>query len=91
MFDGQIWCGQRAVEAGLIDGLDDVRTKMRAVYGEKVKLKIMGRKKGFLGLRLGQSAPDPLQQILRASCGDSLTDDAISTLDARALWARYGF
>ncbi|MGI9406570.1 MAG: S49 family peptidase, partial [Hyphomicrobiaceae bacterium] len=29
LFDGRIWSGSEAVENGLIDGLSDVRTKMR--------------------------------------------------------------
>jgi ClpP class serine protease len=90
LFDGQIWVGPRAVENGLIDGLSDVRTKMRELFGDKVKLKVMGKRRSIFGLRVSQQAPDPLQRI-ETGVLDGLTDDLVASVEARALWARYGF
>ena len=35
LFTGEFWSGKKAVEFGLIDGLADLRGKMREVYGER--------------------------------------------------------
>lgn len=88
LFNGAFWSGRRAVELGLVDGLSDVRTKMRALYGEKVKLRLVSSEKGWLRRRLGLSRagnPPPI-----GWSGPSLADDALSALEARALWARLG-
>src|SRR5688572_15842086 len=39
LFTGEFWSGKRALELGLIDGLSDLRTRMREIYGEEVRLK----------------------------------------------------
>ena len=39
LFTGEFWSGKKALELGLIDGLSDLRTKMREMYGEEVRLK----------------------------------------------------
>ena len=39
LFTGEFWSGKKALELGLIDGLSDLRTKMREVYGDDVRLK----------------------------------------------------
>ncbi len=41
LFTGEFWTGQGALERGLIDGLSDLRTKMREVFGEDVRFKLV--------------------------------------------------
>lgn len=41
LFTGEIWVGQRAVELGLVDGVGEIRSTMRARHGEKVRLPLM--------------------------------------------------
>src|ERR1700687_2295717 len=41
LFTGEFWSGKKALELGLIDGLADLRTKMRALYGEEVRFKLI--------------------------------------------------
>ena len=41
LFTGEFWSGKKALELGLIDGLSDLRTKMREVYGDDVRLKLV--------------------------------------------------
>ena len=91
LFSGAFWSGPKAMELGLIDGIGDMRTKMQELYGDKVKLRVVsGPGSGLLGrLRrlpsivsgIGMSAND-LQF--------SLADDALSAMEIRSLWARYG-
>ncbi len=89
LFQGAFWSGRRAVELGLIDGLTDIRTKMRALFGEKVKLKLVSGERGWLRRRLGLSRAGHASTI--GWSGPSLADDALSAIEARALWARLGF
>ena len=39
MFSGSYWSAARAVEYGLIDGIADLRSKMQALHGAKVRLR----------------------------------------------------
>ena len=81
LFSGDIWTGARAVDLGLIDGLGDLRAVMRESYGENVKLRVVGRRDGWVMRRLGlQSAPD-----LR-----DLGEAMLAALEDRAHWTRFG-
>ncbi|MBP9951978.1 MAG: S49 family peptidase [Cypionkella sp.] len=54
LFNADIWVGQKAVDVGLADGLAHLVPKMRALYGEKVRLMPYGRKRGLFA-RFGAS------------------------------------
>ena len=84
LFSGAFWSAARALDLGLIDGVTDVRTKMRQMHGDKVVLKVVPIGSGGLLSRLRRSPG--------GSEGLSLlnADDAISAIEARALWAKYG-
>ena len=79
LFSGDFWSGRRAHDLGLVDGLVDLRTKMREVFGEKVKLRVVSQPRSWLQRRFGMES-----RLAR------LPDDVIAALDERALWARYG-
>jgi len=76
LFEGDIWTGRRAVDLGLIDGLGDLRSIMRARYGEKVRLRPVGGQSSWLRRRLGFRG--------------ELIADTMALLEERALWGRYG-
>jgi signal peptide peptidase SppA len=84
LFSGAFWAAARALELGMIDGVSDVRTKMRQIHGDKVVLKgVPLSSGGLLGrLRRGGLAAGSLSLLS--------TEDAVATLEARSLWARYG-
>lgn len=88
LFTGAFWSGPKAQELGLVDGLKDLRTRMREVFGERVRLRVVPTEaRGLLSrLRRGPSLQDLASGALPASLGD----DLLSTLEARALWARFG-
>ena len=78
LFSGEFWSGRRALELGLIDGIGDLRTVMQARFGAKVKLRVVGTRRGWLSRRLGLgSRPDWAGHLIEA-------------IDERALWSRYG-
>ncbi|PPC99441.1 MAG: S49 family peptidase [Hyphomicrobium sp.] len=85
LFSGAFWGGAKATELGLIDGLADVRSKMREIHGDKVKLKVVEPEKpGLLGRvrRLSTHAT--------SSDGLAFADDLVSAVETRALWSRFG-
>ena len=83
LFTGEYWTGSRARELGLVDAIGDLRETLRARYGEKVQTPLIVDR-GFLGRKM----PGVALEGLFAS--PSLTEDFVATLEARALWSRYG-
>jgi signal peptide peptidase SppA len=88
LFTGEFWSGRQALELGLIDGIMDIRTKMRELYGDKVRLRLISAERGLFRWRTpGVSALD-VSMVRPAAM--SLADDVISAIEARAIWARFG-
>ncbi len=79
LFEGQIWTGRGALEAGLIDGLGDLHAVLRDRFGAKVKLPLISAAKPWWQRRLGLAA-----------WPRALVDAALDSLAERALWSRYG-
>ncbi|OYW57328.1 MAG: S49 family peptidase [Hyphomicrobium sp. 32-62-53] len=89
LFSGAFWSGKQALDYGLIDGISDIRTRMREIYGDDVKLKVVPIERPGLLSKLRRSPSlDGLASLTGAET--SLTDELLSTLETRALWARYG-
>jgi len=84
LFSGEFWTGQQALDLGLIDGLGDLRSIMRARYGEKLRFKTLSAAKPWLRSKFGIGASLP------GAGGAPWADDLIASLDARAHWARFG-
>lgn len=51
LFSGDFWSGRQAAEFGLIDGIADLRGKMREKYGEKVKLRVVAQQRSWVQRR----------------------------------------
>jgi ClpP class serine protease len=79
LFEGQIWTGRRALEAGLIDGLGDLHAVLRERFGDKVKLPLISIARPWWQRRLGFEA-----------WPRALVDAALDSLAERELWSRYG-
>ncbi len=90
LFTGEFWSGRQALELGLIDGIMDVRTKMRELYGDKVRLRLVSVERGWLRRR-SVGVLSAFDASLAGHAAMSIADDAISALEARAIWARFGF
>jgi serine protease SohB len=87
LFSGEYWTGRRGRELGLVDAIGDLRTTLRERYGEKVRTPLIAEK-GFA--LFGRKAPGVIGELSSLWSSPSLADDVVSTLEARALWARYG-
>ena len=57
LFTGEIWVGQKAVDDGLADGVGHLVPKMKEVFGDKVRFKVFGQKKGIAS-RFGLAVVD---------------------------------
>jgi ClpP class serine protease len=92
LFNGAFWSAAKALDYGLIDGIADLRSKMQQLHGQKVRLRAISTERGGLLSRFRR-----LPGINGGFANDgialpaSLTDDLISTVEARALWSRFGF
>jgi serine protease SohB len=83
LFSGEYWTGRRALALGLIDGIGELRTTLKARFGDKVLTPLVTERGLFgrrvLGVRTGGWA-----------LPGGLAEDMIAGLEARAMWARYG-
>jgi len=89
LFTGEFWSGKRALELGLVDGLSDLRSKMREVYGDEVRLKLVMPSTSWFRRRRGVFAESGGFEFGFSSGG--FAADLISAIEARALWSRFGF
>src|ERR1700761_1975683 len=90
LFSGEYWAGDTSVALGLADAIGDLRSTLRARYGEKVATPVIAPASGMLGGLLGRKSPGA--SSLAALDGLSgLPDELISALETRSIWARFGF
>ncbi|MEM7022317.1 MAG: S49 family peptidase [Pseudomonadota bacterium] len=79
LFEGQVWTGKGALEAGLIDGLGALHSVLKERYGDKVRLPQMSIARPWWQRRLGME-----------SWPRTLVDAALDSIYERSLWSRYG-
>jgi signal peptide peptidase SppA len=90
LFTGEYWAGDTAVALGLADGIGDLRSTLRARYGEKVLTPVIAQPTGLLSGLLGRKSPGAGQLSALGAMG-SLPDELISAIETRAIWAKFGF
>ncbi len=90
LFSGTFWSAAKALDYGLIDGLDDLRGKMRALHGDKVRLRAIPLGSGGLLSRFRRLPGFEAAHDNGFALGPALADDLISAIEARALWSRFG-
>ena len=90
LFTGEYWAGERAVSLGLADGVGDLRSTLRARYGEKVLTPLIAPASGMLAGLMGRRSP-AASSLGALDAAAALPDELISALETRAIWARFGF
>ncbi|MPL67277.1 serine protease SohB [Rhodobacter sp. 140A] len=78
LFTGEIWTGAQAVATGLIDGTAHAVPKLKALYGDKVRIvPVNGPRRSWL-------------RLPGTGLGAEVAGALLDTAEERALWARYG-
>lgn len=90
LFSGAFWSAPKALELGLIDGVTDVRSKMRELFGDKVRLRVVPISSGGLLSRLRRTPGFALGDALTTPGGTALGDELLSAVEERLLWSRFG-
>ena len=90
LFSGEYWAGETSVTLGLADAIGDLRSVLRARYGEKVLTPVIAPASGMLSGLLGRKSAGAgtLDQMSGIA---GLPDELISALETRAIWAKFGF
>ncbi|MEM9879337.1 MAG: S49 family peptidase [Pseudomonadota bacterium] len=80
LFSGEVWVGKKAVTAGLVDGVGDVRSVLRERYGDDVLLPIVNTRRRFK-LPFATQFQGP---------GSGFAADLLRELRAQHIWSRFG-
>jgi signal peptide peptidase SppA len=90
LFTGEYWAGERSVSLGLADAIGDLRSTLRARYGDKVLTPVVAPPTGLLSGLLGRKSAGA-GTLGQPDGFAGLPDEAISALESRAIWAKFGF
>jgi len=90
LFTGEYWAGETSVSLGLADGIGDLRSTLRARYGDKVLTPVIAPAAGLLSGLLGRKSAGAGTLVAMDGFA-GLPDELISALESRAIWAKFGF
>jgi serine protease SohB len=83
LFSGEYWTGTRALGFGLVDAIGDLRSTLRARFGDEVYTPLISADRSLFGRRVVGVGQDGLMLA-------GLAEDIILALERRAMWARFG-
>ena len=84
LFSGQFWVGETARKLGLVDGIGDIRSVLRAKFGEKVEMKLVSAPRSLLGRR------SVVPGMAMEQIGAGAVDATLGLAEDQALWGRFG-
>lgn len=90
LFTGEYWAGETSVALGLGDAIGDLRSTLRARYGDKVRTPVIAPPSGLLAGLLGRKSAGAATELSVEGLA-GLPEQFISAIEARAIWAKYGF
>ncbi len=90
LFTGEYWAGETSIALGLADAIGDLRSTLRARFGEKVLTPVIAPASGMLSGLLGRRSPGAGSLGALDGMG-GLPDELISALETRAIWAKFRF
>ena len=88
LFTGEYWAGETSISLGLADAIGDLRSTLRARYGDKVRTPVIAPAAGMLSGLLGRRSAGTLASL---EAVPGLPEEVISALESRAIWAKFGF
>jgi signal peptide peptidase SppA len=90
LFTGEYWAGETSVSLGLADSIGDLRSTLRTRFGDKVLTPVIAPATGLLSGLLGRKSAGA-GTLVAVDGFAGLPDELISALEARAVWAKFGF
>ena len=91
LFTGEYWAGDTSIAFGLADGIGDVRSTLRARFGDEVRTPVIAPAGGLLSGLLGRKLPGAAGSLASFEGITGWPDELISALETRAIWSRFGF
>jgi signal peptide peptidase SppA len=88
LFTGEYWAGETSISLGLADAIGDLRSTLKARYGDKVLTPVIAPSTGMLSGLLGRRSAGTLASL---EAVPGLPEEVISALESRAIWAKFGF
>ena len=88
LFTGEYWAGETSISLGLADAIGDLRSTLRARYGDKVRTPVIAQASGMLSGLLGRRSAGTLASL---EAVPGLPEELISALESRVIWAKFGF
>jgi signal peptide peptidase SppA len=88
LFTGEYWAGETSISLGLADAIGDLRSTLRARYGEKVLTPLIAPASGMLSGLLGRRSSGAGTAWENTA---NLPEELICALETRAIWAKFGF
>eukprot|EP00903_Cladosiphon_okamuranus_P001108 g1106.t1 len=85
LFTGKFWTGRTAIQLGLVDGIGDLRSVIKDRYGDKAEPKLISAPRGLFGRKGGVGVG-----LGNGKLFDGLGGELMSSVEERALWARFG-
>lgn len=90
LFTGEFWAGQKAVELGLADKVQNLDEAMRERFGDKVRLVLVpSSRRGLFSAFRSQTATSALDAS-PSDLADGLVDGLLSRIEERGHWGRFG-
>jgi signal peptide peptidase SppA len=91
LFSGEFWTAKSALGYGVIDRLIDLRSFLRERYGDQVVTPLISSERSLFGWRKpGVGSLVSELAAGRSLEGAGLVDEAISAIESRGLWSRFG-
>lgn len=81
LFTGAFWSGKKAAELGLVDGICDMRSKMKERFGQKVKIIPITAKKGLIKSFLSQQCDNKFETAMQSG---------LNSIEERIAFNKYG-
>ncbi len=86
LFTGLFWSGLRGKELGLVDDLNDMRTFLKARYGEKTALRLITMPRGLFGRKIAGAAAGGISERVASAAATGVAE----IVEERTMWGRYG-
>jgi len=89
LFSGDIWTGREALDAGLVDGLGEMREVLRQKYGDEVRIREITAKTSFLKRLFGRGGVSSAGGVFESPLAD-WPGQLLAAIEDRAFWSRFG-